>query len=94
LKPDIWGLAVAEWRVGEHYKIHVYDDEVPIATFHNNIDAQRAVEDHNDIGALRFAISEALLTVRMWAEGSYQRGKTDADTIIEITRILEAAGRG
>lgn len=34
---------MSEWRVGNHYKIHVYEGDWPIATFHNPDDAQRAV---------------------------------------------------
>jgi hypothetical protein len=39
---------------------------------------------------LRDAVREALLTIQLWDEGSFQRGKSDADTIREIQRILEA----
>lgn len=77
----------SEWRVGEHYKIHVYEDETPVATFHTVADAQRAVEDHNDIDALRAAVSSARLTIEMWRGGN-ERG-TDADVIDSIDRILD-----
>lgn len=48
---------------------------------------ERRREQHDEA---RDAIREALLTIQMWAEGSYQHGKTDADTILEVQRILEA----
>ena len=31
------------WRVGEHYGIHVYAGDRPVATFHRADDAARAV---------------------------------------------------
>lgn len=31
------------WRVGEHYGIHVYDGNRPVATFHTEEDARRCV---------------------------------------------------
>lgn len=39
---------------------------------------------------LRDAVREALLTIQLWREGSYQRGKTDADTVLAVEAILEA----
>ena len=48
---------MSDWRVGSHYKIHVYecsredgqpsDDDRPVATFHTVMDARAAVEAHN-----------------------------------------------
>ncbi len=35
------------WRVGEHYGIHVYCGESPVATFFTPGEARRAVEAHN-----------------------------------------------
>jgi hypothetical protein len=35
------------WRVGQHYGIHVYAGNTPIATFHTVADAARAVEAVN-----------------------------------------------
>lgn len=32
-----------EWRVGQHYGIHVYEGDRPVATFHDAADAERAV---------------------------------------------------
>jgi hypothetical protein len=56
--------------------------------------AQPTLAQYEDMRQLRNeardAIREALLTIQLWAEGSYQRGKTDADTIFGVQRILEA----
>lgn len=38
---------MAEWRVGRHYPIHVYEGDTPIATFFTAADAAEAVRDHN-----------------------------------------------
>jgi hypothetical protein len=35
------------WRLGQHYLIHVYEGDRPVATFHDPIDARRAVEAVN-----------------------------------------------
>ena len=35
------------WRVGSHYKVHVYQGERPVATFHDPADAARAVAAAN-----------------------------------------------
>jgi hypothetical protein len=35
------------WRVGQHYGIHVYEDQRPVATFHTVADARRAVDAVN-----------------------------------------------
>lgn len=35
------------WRVGQHYSIHVYEDDRPVATFHTMEDAQLAVDAVN-----------------------------------------------
>ena len=40
------------WRVGAHYGIHVYDGDVPIATFHTAADAAAAVAAHNLLAAV------------------------------------------
>src|SRR3954463_16172050 len=41
---------MSEWRVGNHYQIHVYEGDRPVATFHNPEDAQRAVQAVNRNG--------------------------------------------
>jgi hypothetical protein len=41
---------MTEWRVGNHYQIHVYEGDRPVATFHNPEDAQRAVRAVNRTG--------------------------------------------
>lgn len=35
------------WRVGNHYNIHVYAGDTPVATFHRPEWAMQAVADHN-----------------------------------------------
>jgi hypothetical protein len=37
------------WRVGQHYGIHVYEDQRPVATFHTVADARRAVDAVNQL---------------------------------------------
>jgi hypothetical protein len=44
---------VADWRVGRHYPIHVYEGDTPVATFFTATDAAQAVRDHNEAPALR-----------------------------------------
>jgi len=39
--------ATDRWRVGEHYGVHVYCGESPVATFFTPGEARRAVEAHN-----------------------------------------------
>lgn len=39
---------MARWRVGQHYGIHVYEDDRPVATFHTVEDAIAAVLAHNN----------------------------------------------
>lgn len=39
------------WRVGNHYGIHVYEGDRPVATFHDPADAERAVQVVNVAGA-------------------------------------------
>lgn len=41
------------WRVGEHYGIHVYDGDRPVATFHRAEDAAEVVAAHNEVVAQR-----------------------------------------
>lgn len=48
------------------------------------------VFDAGELNELRNAVREALLTIQLWREGSYQRGKTDADTVLAVEAILEA----
>jgi hypothetical protein len=38
---------VKAWRVGAHYKVHVYEDQRPVATFFTEADARYAVDAHN-----------------------------------------------
>lgn len=38
------------WRVGEHYGIHVYEGDRPVATFHTAVDAHVAVQAYNAFG--------------------------------------------
>lgn len=37
-----------KWRVGSHYGIHVYKEEIPVATFHTVEDAVLAVKLVNE----------------------------------------------
>lgn len=43
-----WTVDGRSWRVGDHYRIHVYRGDVPVATFHTSMDAIDAVRAHND----------------------------------------------
>lgn len=38
---------MSAWRVGSHYRVHVYDGERPVATFLREQDAAAAVAAHN-----------------------------------------------
>lgn len=38
---------VEQWRVGQHYGIHVYQGGRPVATFHHAVDAAEAVRAVN-----------------------------------------------
>lgn len=35
------------WRIGNHYGIHVYEGDRPVATFHRAEDAMVAIIAHN-----------------------------------------------
>ena len=71
-----WGAAVdrpdnghdeRSWRVGEHYRIHVYRGDEPVATFHRPEDAARAAAAVNTrAAALSTAELEVELTGRGW----------------------------
>lgn len=39
------GAADGPWRVGNHYGIHVYEGDRPVATFHQPEDAAQCVRD-------------------------------------------------
>lgn len=43
------------WRVGRHFGIHVYEGDVPVATFHTAEDAALAVYAVNQAEAARVA---------------------------------------
>jgi hypothetical protein len=43
------GVKPPRWRVGQHYGIHVYEDQRPVATFHTAADARRAVDAVNQL---------------------------------------------
>lgn len=49
------------WRVGKHYGIHVYDGDRPVATFHLEEDAKRAVEAMDEKPLLGLARTHELL---------------------------------
>lgn len=39
---------MADWRVGTHYGVHVYEGQNPVATFFNSVDATEAVAAVNN----------------------------------------------
>ena len=41
-------MTAEPWRVGEHYAIHVYEGDRPVATFHRAMDAEIAVTAYNE----------------------------------------------
>jgi hypothetical protein len=40
-------MEMSEWRVGQHYGIHVYEDETPVCTAMTPEFAAQIVRDHN-----------------------------------------------
>lgn len=68
------------WRIGSHYGIHVYNGEIPVATFRNAADALRAVEAVNASGT---AVGRVLAEVelRLWA-ADLPGFRTDAVRIV------------
>lgn len=50
------------WRVGQHYGIHVYEGDRPVATFHRAEDAAAAVE-------ARAQVQRAAEVVDTWDDG-------------------------
>lgn len=56
---DLADQARASWRIGEHYQIHVYEGERPVATFHAVVDAKRAVDAVNSLDDFRVKLVEA-----------------------------------
>jgi hypothetical protein len=80
-------IEAGEWRVGEHYGIHVYEGDRPVATFHNSRDAYAAVDAHNAAAVgvdddkpgakTREALVAELVSVRL----ALQRIRADVDTV-------------
>jgi DNA repair exonuclease SbcCD ATPase subunit len=75
--------AGAPWRVGNHYGIHVYEDQRPVATFHAEEDARRCVQavnaqrsDDPSAGA-----ASELRRVRALTVGEQDTVRKAADTI-------------
>lgn len=57
------------WRVGNHYRIHVYEGDRPVATFHREEDAARAVEaigifDRDPLVRKMGELSTAIIRIR------------------------------
>lgn len=52
------------WRVGKHYQVHVYDGEVPVATFHTVANAERAVRAVNKAADIRQDWDAGFVAVR------------------------------
>jgi len=87
----------APWRVGQHYGLHVYEGERPVATFHRPEDAARAVDAVNgaapagqDTERLREEIAAAL---RRRMDGELWVSAKDADDLADallpsLTRLV------
>lgn len=65
------------WRIGEHYGIHIYAGEVPIATALDSVWAERIVTDHNGMLKVRRQTAEAKLLLE---ERTRSRGRGLADS--------------
>lgn len=90
---------IGPWRVGEHYKIHVYQGDRPVATFHNSSDAHLAVAAvarlTSDPGKRRAAAVEAIHDSLVMLgvdpdEMSDGDSRTTAEILVE--GVLRAAG--
>lgn len=74
------------WRVGDHYGIHVYEGDRPVATFHRAEEAALAVAAHNQadtFSRLRewAAEAELMLTFAQRAElAEYRNEPPPPDT--------------
>lgn len=55
---------MGEWRVGNHYKIHVYEASRPVATFHTAADAACCVEAVNRDVNLHHRLGHASLLLQ------------------------------
>lgn len=86
--PDNAGLREA-WRVGNHYGIHVYEGDRPVATFHREADARRCVEalaERDDLAAKVAAVETLLRDADRYAPRSVLN-RVSADN---IRRALQA----
>lgn len=64
----------APWRVGEHYAIHVYEGDRPVATFANALDAEMAVSAYNGRAAAPADEEPTIRAVSMIATRDPQGG--------------------
>lgn len=95
----------SEWRVGNHYGIHVYEDGRPIATFHRAEDAVRAVAAVNECepagsvdraqvaAAYRVAASYRQLADELRKDHGYSETANNFSAFVgDLTEALDKAG--
>ena len=89
------GGASELWRVGQHYRIHVYQGDRPVATFHREEDAARAVADRKraDLATrqrdeLRAALEEARLQIE-YLHGKFQSTGSGETTLARLRTVLD-----
>jgi hypothetical protein len=77
------------WRVGDHYGIHVYAGDVPVATFHTAADAAVAVAAVNDrrVHPPRFA-DHAKVLFEVARRLRVRDAPYDADRLVAIAADL------
>lgn len=87
MHPDDSALSVTpgsgQWRVGQHYGIHIYEGDRPVATFHRPEDAKRAVAAVNGQPGDPFVEADLEHVV-------VERDKA----IAELRALVEAVSRG
>lgn len=93
------------WRVGEHYGLHVYAGDTPVATFHRAEDAARAVAAinadtrvraliaHMDSGVISVAALQHALTGEPMPDGVYETAAVEARlaAYTPLARVLAEA---
>ncbi|KAA2211669.1 hypothetical protein [Teichococcus oryzae] len=86
----------SRWRVGRHYGIHVYEGQRPVATFHWEDDAARAVAAVNaapssaaEIERLRAAAEKVIEMNRQHAQDQY--GDANKAECWACVRVLREA---
>lgn len=101
-------MSSEQWRVGEHYGIHVYAGREPVATFHRTEDAARAVDAVNgyrpdDVWAepareavARWLFAEQGSTPAAWDrllnDNSKAVFRKDADRLLSLPAVRAWAG--